>query len=238
MRHEINAVLARREPRQRRSSIALTALTLLLASLATAALAHVAIDLLGTLGAGGDAYDDHAHATVAPVALGAVASIGTLLLRSALRSLSCAETIDPALVLARRFGTMSLPLPAASVTLGGLVTLIGMEFTEQLSAFGHIEGVADALGGNAFVGLAIVCCIALAVTLLGLRCARAFIATAVRAICVLAAWIVEAGDPLTDRCATIRRARERRCTSPSALRSQRLGLRAPPLASIPSRDAS
>jgi hypothetical protein len=47
-----------------------TALTWLLASLATAEVAHVLIDAVGTIGAGGDAYEDHAHATVTPIALG------------------------------------------------------------------------------------------------------------------------------------------------------------------------
>jgi hypothetical protein len=223
-------VLAQRKPRRRRSLTGLTALTLLLASLATAALAHVAIDLLGTIGAGGDAYDEHAHGAVAPVALGAVCLIAALLLRSALRSLSRAQAVDPALILARRFGTMPLPLPVTSVSLGGLAVLVAMEFTEQISAFGHIEGVADALGGNACVGFAIVCCVAFAITLLGLRCARGLVATALRAICGLAAWVVDAGHPSTDRCATVRRTRERRCDSVKTRRAQCLGLRAPPLA--------
>jgi hypothetical protein len=88
-----------------RSSLFLVLLTWLLASLA--ALSHGCIDLVGTLGAGGEAYDDHAHGTVAPIGLAALALIVALVWRSATLRIGRAESVDPALLLARRFGALS-----------------------------------------------------------------------------------------------------------------------------------
>jgi hypothetical protein len=221
-------VLLRRKLPRDGSSQLLVALTWLLASLATAALAHVLIDVLGTLGAGGDAYDDHAHATVAPIGLAAVALIATLVWRSAALSIGRSQAIDPALLLARRFGAMSPRVPALAVALGGFGTLLTMEFTEQLSALGHIQGIADALGGNAVVGLAIIVSVAAALTFAGLRSAAALLHVSVSTVRALYAWIVER-DRLFRQPAISRRAiGHRRRSIANTHLAQSHGLRAPP----------
>jgi hypothetical protein len=204
-------------------------LTWLLASLATAALAHVLIDAFGAIGAGGDAYDEHAHASVAPVTLGAIALIATLLLRSATLRVGRAQAIDPALILATRFGSMPLLVPVLVVTLGGFGTLLGMEFTEQVSAFGHIEGVADALGGNAAVGFAIIGCVALALTFAGLRSAKALLDVAASGARALYAWIVVSRRTRVD-AALLRRGHTRSRHRTSGAFRKFYGLRAPPIA--------
>ena len=141
--------------------------TWLLASLATAASAHVFIGAFGTFGVGGDAYHVHAHRTVVPIGLAAVAVVVTLIWRSAALSIGRSQAIDPALLLARRFGAIGPLVPIANVAMGAFGTLMAMEFTEQLSALGHIEGVAAALGGNAVTGLAVIACVAATLTFAG-----------------------------------------------------------------------
>jgi len=225
-RHPV--VLERKLPRDG-SSQPLMSLTWLLASLATAALAHVLIDVFGTLGAGGDAYDDHAHATVAPIGLAAVALIATLVWRSAALRIGRSQAIDPAMLLARRFGTMSPLVPVLTVAMGGFGTLLTMEFTEQLSALGHIEGIADALGGNAGVGLAVILCVAAAVTFAGLRSAAALLHVSVSTVRALCAWIVVRARICVDTALSRRAIGNRRRNVTNSRLAQSHGLRAPPI---------
>lgn len=210
------------------SSPLLVILTWLLASLGTATLAHVLIDALGTLGAGGDAYDDHAHATVAPIGLAAVALIATLVWRSAALRMGRSQAIDPTLLLARRFGTMRPLVPVLTVALGGFGTLLAMEFTEQLSAFGRIEGIADALGGNAPVGLAIIVCAAALLTCTGLRSAAALLHVSVSTVSALCALIAVRARILIDAAISRRPVGHHRRSSAHAHLGQSHGLRAPP----------
>ncbi len=219
--------LKRKLPRDGSSQL-LVAFTWLLASLATAALAHVLIDLVGTLGAGGDAYDDHAHTTVAPIGLAAVALIATLVLRSAALRIGRSQAIDPALLLARRFGAMSPFVPILTVAIGGFGTLLAMELTEQLSAFGHIEGVADALGGNTMVGLAIIACAAAALTFAGLRSAAALLRVSVSTVSAIYALIAVRARIFVNAAISRRAIGHRRRSFANAHLAQSLGLRAPP----------
>jgi hypothetical protein len=191
------------------------------------------IDLVGNAGAGGDAYGDHAHGTVGPVGLSAVALVGLLLFRSAALQMGRSHAVDPAVFLARRFGTMSPLVPLIAVAVGGFATLVAMEFTEQLSELGRIEGVVDALGGNAAVGLAIVAGVATTITLVGLRSAGAVLRATVATVGALCAWIVVKAPSLVDDAAILRgvqRLRRRAATSTFIARSR--GLRAPPLAIV------
>ncbi len=206
----------------------LVTLTWLLASLGTAALAHVLIDVLGTLGAGGDAYDDHAHATVAPIGLAAVALIVIFVWRSTALSIGRSRAIDPALLLARRFGTMPPLVPILTVATGGFGTLLAMEFTEQLSAFGRIEGIADALGGNAPVGLAIIACAAATLTFTGLRSAAGLLHVSVSTVSALCALIAVRARSLINAAISRRPLGHRRRTNADAHLAQSHGLRAPP----------
>jgi hypothetical protein len=210
------------------SSQMLVALTWLLASLATAEMAHVLIDVVGTLGAGGDAYDDHAHATVAPIGLAAVALSATLVWRSAAVRIGRAQAIDPAMLLARRFGTMPPLGPVLSVAMGGFGTLLAMEFTEQLSAFGRIEGIAHALGGNAVVGLTIIAGVATALTFAGLRSAAALLDVSVSTVIALYAWIVVRDRICTNTVLSRRTIGNCRRRVATARLVQSHGLRAPP----------
>jgi hypothetical protein len=204
----------------------------LLVSLATAALAHVLIEAIGTLGASGDAYAEHAHGAVAPVAIGALGLVGAFLLRSAVGSLGRSLAIDPVVLLARRFGAMPPLVPIITVAVGGFATLVAMEFTEQLSELGRIEGIADALGGNALVGLAIVVGVAVVVTLVGLRCAGTLLEATVATVGALYAWIVAKALALIDGPAVPRR-RRAPCHGATATQIARTrGLRAPPPAIV------
>lgn len=208
----------------------LTWLTWLLASLVTAALSHVLIGIGGDVWPGGDAYAEHDHASVAPVVLAAVGLGVILVLRSALKAIGRCEDIDPVVLLARQFGTMRSILPCIAVALGGFAALLAMEFSEQVAAFGYVEGVGDALGGNAVAGVAIVALVAAGVTLVGLRCARTLIAAAATAVGAVVAWIVAAAAVVVDRAAIVRLAPNRRRRLPNAVLARCSGLRAPPLA--------
>jgi hypothetical protein len=203
-------VLLKRQLSRNGGSQIIVALTWLLASLATAALAHVLIDIVGTFGGGGDAYDDHAHATVAPIGLAAVALIATLVWHSAARRIGRSQAIDPAMLLARRFGTMPLLVPVFTVAAGGF------------------EGVADALGGNAVVGLAIIVCVAAALTFGGLRSAAALLDISVSTVSALYAWIVVRDRIVIDTALSRRTIGNHRRIVANARLSQAHGLRAPP----------
>lgn len=218
-----------RPPLRRRSLGIVASLAWLLASLAAAASAHALIGIAGDAGAGGDAYDEHAHAAVAPVALVALGLLTAALLRSAVHRISRAQAVDPALLLARRFGSLHPLVPSFMVAAGALATLLGMEFTEQLTALGHIEGVADALGGNTFVGLALVGCVSAALTALGLRSARALLESAAATAGALYAWILRRPTAaVRDDAAQMRRARGYPSAAATVAFAHSRGLRAPP----------
>jgi hypothetical protein len=204
------------------------ALAWLLASLTAAAIAHALIGVAGAAGSGGDAYDEHAHAAVAPVTLAALGLLTGVLLRSAVHRVSRSQVVDPALLLARRFGAMHPLVPSLLVATGAFGALLGMEFTEQFAAFGRVEGVADALGGNAFAGLAIVGCVSAVITMTGLRSARALLTSAAATASALCAWILRRSTAVFGRSATVRRARGRRNRAASVAFAHSRGLRAPP----------
>jgi hypothetical protein len=180
-------------------------LTCVLAALATAAFAHAVIGLLGTLGiaADDDAYAAHAHAAVGPVGLVAAALLFGLLLRVALGATARRTGLDPVIGLARSMARADLRLPVCAVGATGFATLAGMEFLEQLAAFGHAD-LAAALGGNPLLGASVVALTAFVVTIVGARCAHALVDAAIaasRAVATLVTITAGTGDALTGRLA-------------------------------------
>ena len=200
-----------------------------LASLTTALLSHSALDWLGdALGSegGADAYSEHAHGAVAPVAVVALALTLALLFRFAVCALAERERTDPIVMLARCFGVASLRRSFIFAACGGLATLVAMEFFEQVQAFGRPESVAAALGGNVILGLGVVALVAAIVTFVGLRFAAWLLAVVVATGSIVAAFLRAADSALRPVLTTVRR-HVRRATAPASLARCR-GLRAPP----------
>lgn len=212
-----------------RRALVLAVLSWLLASLGSAAISHGLIALVSGALLGGDAYATHEHAAVGPVVLAALVLAVTALFYAALQPLLRADANDPVALLARRFGSMNPLVPAVAVFAGSLFTLIAMEFAEQCAAFGRIEGVSDALGGNVALGIALVAIAAAVVTILGLRSARALLRGASAALAVLVAWVSARPQSRVDRATIAQRRRHCRHASTSAFLTRCLGLRAPPL---------
>jgi hypothetical protein len=207
------------------------ALVCLLASFATAALAHGAIAALGSLGVGedADAYGAHGHGAVAPVALAAAALLAYALLRVVASGIARREHRDPMVALARAARGLDPRLPSFAVGACALGTLVGMEFVEQLAAFGHVTSVADALGGNGVAGVAIVAMLAVLVTILGLRFAHVLAAAALAVSRIVATLVVALrlhGDAVSR--ARIRLAHTGVAAVAGALLARCFGLRAPP----------
>jgi hypothetical protein len=103
-----------------------------------------------------------------------------------------------------------------------------MEFAEQLSAFGHIEGIADALGGNTMLGLAIIACTAAALTFAGLRSAAALLRVSVSTVSANYALIAARARVFVDAAISLRAIGHRRRGIANAHLAQSHGLRAPP----------
>ena len=171
-----------------RSSSFVSFLCWLPAALVTALLTHAALSL-GTCFAAAPEYATHAHAAVAPAAAAALCAGVGLLLTVVLRALGKRHDRDPLLLLAAHYGAMRSSVPIALVALGGLASLLTMEFFEQWRSFGRVTGVVDALDGNVVVGIVIVAAIGSIVGYLGLRCARFFIARVVAVVDEIAAWL-------------------------------------------------
>ena len=218
--------------------VAVRILAWLFAALATAVLAHALIGWLGDhllVGiADADAFDKHAHLAVGPVAGIAVALLVAIGLRVSAGALARTEGEDRVTLLAEQFATMRPTVPSALVALGGSAALIGMECLEQCVAFGHIAGIGDALGGNVLVGAAAVALVAVVVTVIGLRCARAFVAAVAVGAVVVATWIA-ATTAIAALRATVsdaevrsRRPRRQSVAGSARARAHRFGLRAPP----------
>jgi hypothetical protein len=201
----------------------------LLAAFSSAALAHGAIDLAGQLAAGGDAYAGRDHVAVGPVALIIAALLVAALGSAALGALARHGERDPVRRVARRLAGIGPLVAVAVLGVLGLATLLGMEFTEQLVAVGHVVGVADALGGTPLLGLAIVFACATLVALAGRQCAAWLVEATVHAVLVVAEWLraARAAPPRVD--AACRTRRRPRVIHPAFL-ARCSGLRAPPSA--------
>jgi hypothetical protein len=205
----------------------------LLAACVSARLAHGLIGLAGSDRVEGHAYGLRAHPAAGPVALAALILACTALLAAALRARTRSPEGDPVAAFARRLGSMNPLMPCATVACGALTVLLGMEFCEQIAATGRIEGVADALGGNAATGLAIVTLATVVVTLCGLRSAHALVAAAVAAADTIVAWVFVTTSPLVAvPASSARRDRHRPRGSATALLARCSGLRAPPRRSV------
>jgi purine-cytosine permease-like protein len=122
-------------------------------------------------------------------------------------------------------------LPCIAVALGASATLLAMEFAEQLGSVGRIEGVADALGGSAWIGLAIVGVCATIVTIVGLRSARVLLSRAVAVARTVFAWILLEPRPRVRAAIVLRVARDTNTCSPAFI-ARCFGMRAPPLPAL------
>jgi hypothetical protein len=187
------------------------------ASSIAAELSHAGIDALGRVGAGGRAYAGREHGSLSAVAFAVLVFGATTFLAAVLVKLRSANASG---------GRIRLSPPA--VLLGSFGMLLGMEFVEQITAYGRIEGVGDALGGNASVGLAVVIVAALCVHRFGALLASPIVRSAARAAGVLALWI--------SACERFAGKIVRGAVPPHRPRStgiflaRSLGLRAPPIA--------
>jgi hypothetical protein len=121
-------------------------------------------------------------------------------------------------------------LAVAAVAIGGCATLLGMEFAEQLVAFGHVVGVADAFGGAPLPGLGLVLAAAALVALVGRRAAGWLVTATAYAVTVVAGWLrmLRRAGP-TVPSASRSRARHARAVALTFL-ARCSGLRAPPSA--------
>jgi hypothetical protein len=204
-----------------------------LASCLGATLAHGLIGLAGGANGGDDDYALRAHATVAPVALAALTFACTALLAAILNRRGRALGREPVAEFSRRLGSLNPFPPCAAVAIGSFALLLGMEFTEQLAATGHVEGIADALDGNLALGLALVALAAALITLGGLRSARTLVAAAVAAADAVVTWVTFTTSPLAlVPASSVRRVRHRRHASAPAFLAHGSGLRAPPRRSV------
>jgi hypothetical protein len=206
-------------------------LSWLLASLATAAVAHALIAIVAHAGIAQETYGRHEHGAVLPVAFAAVILAVSLLLRSALRTVRRSHTLDDVAILAHRCATVRPAVPGLTVAAGGFATLLAIEFGEQFGAFGHIEGIADALGGNGLLGLAIVLVVAALVTVVGLRSASALLSTAVAAVGAIVDWIRAASSALAAPAIVGQTGRRPERSAPTFI-ERCFGMRAPPLPAL------
>jgi hypothetical protein len=142
--------------------------------------------------------------------------------------MSGSDARDPAASLRETCARIRPIGPIVAVCVGGLATLLGMELCEQVCDLGQFTGVADALGGNAAAGLAIIAVVATIVTVSSLRSAHVLLARAVAVAYAVMFWIV-AGRRVGDPVITIRRIASHREVCALALRERGFGMRAPPL---------
>jgi hypothetical protein len=206
---------------------ALVALCWFVASLATAAVGHLALEFWSRLGTV-DGFASHPHGSVIPVAVASVALTALAVVRSFARAIgrSCAE--DPAMILARRFERMSPLAPALCVGAGGIAVLGVMELAEQIAANGRIVSVGEAFGENAALAVLVVAIIGALIAIVGLRSARALVASAVAAARLLAGWVLAVPNGRAFGRTVTPRARGRAGNAPSDIVPRSFGLRAPP----------
>ena len=164
--------------------------------------------------------------------MSALSLAAVLLIGSALRRVTGRTACDPVTVLAHRFRSMHPLVPSLAVAAGGLTTLVAMEFAEQFAAFGHVQDIGDALGGNPVAGVTVIVVAAALIALAGLRFARALVASAAAVAVALAAWIVAVPRQGPDGAASVRRVLRRRHASAPAFLARCSGLRAPPSAPV------
>jgi hypothetical protein len=204
----------------------------LLASCTTAVVAHWLIGFFGSAGIGGDDYAARGHAAVGPV-LGAVLVLASsALFAAALRGAERSRSEDPALALAREFRKMHPFACGVAVAAGGLAVLLSMEFCEQLAAAGRIEGIGDALGGNAATGLTLIGIVATLIATAGVRFARTLLIVTVETAEAFVAWACFAVATSIEPAARISRDLGRCRTFAAALLAHSNGLRAPPPAPV------
>ena len=197
------------------------------ASIAIALASHAAIDLLASA-SGGHAHNEYAHVAVIPLLLVASALASTVVAWSAIRRIARVNGVDPVLTLAGRFEAANPMRSSIAAIVGGLGILIAMESAEQFVALGYVQGVGDALGGNAPFGLGVVVAIGSLATMLALRCARAVAATAEATIEFAISWFSRA-PRIDSECPAIVRFRfARKQIHACAFFTRSLGLRAPP----------
>jgi hypothetical protein len=211
----------------------------LLASLATAFCAHALIDSVGDRldrysNMHADAYAAHEHGSIVPIAQLIATLLVSLLLLVATRAVARKRHNGDGIgALAERLRWIRPAHAIGFVAVGGLAILVGMEFLEQAAAFGHVGSVAEALGGNVAIGLALVGGVAAALTAAGLRVVGAFVAVTAATALSIASWIVARLDAalvdVLSGTGRTRRPRGRAGALPGLYASSCCGLRAPPI---------
>lgn len=203
----------------------------ILASLAAAALAHALIASAGPwLAADADAYGEHAHPSVAPVVLVALALVAAGLLRIGAGVAARRRGTDPVALFAGDVAALPAIVPLVAICAGAFATLIAMEFSEQFASFGHVHGVTEALGGSPAVGCALVLAVAATIALAGRRCAAGFLAVATAAAEAMLG-VLRPRGALERSGLPATRGRDRRPAGRfAALLARSRGMRAPPAA--------
>jgi hypothetical protein len=210
-------------------------LAILSASLATALFSHTAISYFaGFLASASELprspYGQHAHGTIGPVGLVAALLAITMALKTIAAALAKRHTVlDPLEIAAQRLAGIDPMTATILVAVGGLSTLVTMEFVEQFATFGHASGFGDALGGNPLAGLALIALFAAAVTATGLRCAHFSVGLTLAVAILFSNWVRRIATAPLDVVAALARSCDIDWTGLATYFCARCsGLRAPP----------
>jgi hypothetical protein len=215
----------------RRGSTILALLVFVLASLATSSLAHAAISMLDAAGLGGNAYGSYAHVAIIPLSCLAIVFAGLIVLIAVAKRVARASHNNAVTAVLRSVGRVPHGVSILAVTVGGLASLVAMEFFEQTESLGHISSIATALGGVPIVGVALVAAAALLVVNIGLAVLEAAVGAAVRAASAFVAWIGVSVRGGKQRTVVKRRVPAARSAA-VVCTEQNLGSRPPPLSRV------
>ena len=199
-----------------------------LAAIATL-LSHQLIDMLSAGFGNDDAYGSYKHIALGPLLLTVCMLAVFLLGRSIVLCLARRDACDP-LTFTSRFMSGISPLRLLMLTcLVATLLLFGIEFYEQIAAFGHVEGLGDALGGNVACGLSMLLATSCAITGLACASARAVLhAIALSCNVVLGLFLLRGHLALTNLY-RLKAAFYLFLSTDEPLLASGLGLRAPPL---------
>jgi hypothetical protein len=207
----------------------LRAVTWLLGASVTAVVSHAMVEACDRSGAmGNDVYGERAHVALGPIVAAIVVVVCTLVARAVSLRLGRVHRIDPIVAFGRGIGTSRSFSSSVTVGLGGLCLLVAMEICEQFAAVGHFEGLADALGGNAPISIAIVLLVAAFVVFVGLRFTRIALSAGMAVAEAFVAWVSLESPLLAASASRTRPVRHLRHASAPAFLARCSGLRAPP----------
>jgi hypothetical protein len=137
----------------------------------------------------GDDYAGREHVAVGPVLLGIAGLLVAGFIRVAMAASARRQGGDPVLLVVRSLARIDGRVVVPAVAGGGFLTLLGMEFSEQIATCGHVIGAGDALGGTPLVGLALVFAAGALVALLGTRLVAWLAAATALVVAAVAAWL-------------------------------------------------